>query len=625
MRVVWIALAFAIVFFAQSPSGPVVIRTDARMVLVDAVVTDKAGGAVRGLVARDFHVFEDGKEQALQSAAFVTDIDHAIAQPSYLVLLFDNSTLDYASQQRVRKAASIFVEATASPNHFMAIVNFGGAISIAQNFTTDTARLQRVVAEVQGATSTDAVAFGPEGFLLGIRRLAMDLAAVPGRKAVAVFTSGFPITSQITTQINLAAQACNRFDVALYPIDVNGLNESRSQNSTVLGGISKGELLHPTDTPADTAVSTQQVLYTMANFTGGYVFANANALLTGLARIAQEQTDYYLLAYTPAASADGSCHPLKVKVDRAGVTVRSRAFYCNVKSQDLLAEKPIEKELEYRLTGDDPGKIRASIQVPFFYPEPGSSQLHVVMDIPSKSLKFEKKKGKSHGELNILGIAYLPDGEIGARFSDNVTLDFATQKELDAFLTRPMRYEKQFSVGPGTYKMKIALSSVADSFGRLEIPVTIEPYDGRTFMLSGLALSREQRSLTDVGSAQDLELIEGLAPLMFKNLRIIPAGGTVFDRSDSVVVYGEVYEPLLSSPSPPVVEVRIQVVDKRTEAVKSQGAMRPEVGASGGGITLPFALKVKVGALTPGAYRLDVEAVDSAGKTMLRSTDFAIQ
>src|ERR1035441_6460674 len=83
---------------AQTPAGPTVIRTETRMVLVDAVVTDRSGAAVRGLTAKDFHVLEDGKEQPIQSAAFVPDSAAAETQKSYLVLFFDNATLDFASQ-----------------------------------------------------------------------------------------------------------------------------------------------------------------------------------------------------------------------------------------------------------------------------------------------------------------------------------------------------------------------------------------------------------------------------------------------------------------------------------------------------------------------------------------------
>ena len=68
----------------------------------------------------------------------------------------------------------------------------------------------------------------------------------------------------------------------------------------------------------------------------------------------------------------------------------------------------------------------------------------------------------------------------------------------------------------------------------------------------------------------------------------------------------------------------MRIVDS-AGTVKSEGAVRPEIAPDAGATALSFALKLKLDALAPGAYRADVEAVDSAGKTMLRSVDFEIR
>ena len=45
----------------------VIIKKESRLVLVDAVVTDKKGNYVRDLTGKDFKVFEDNKEQPVAS------------------------------------------------------------------------------------------------------------------------------------------------------------------------------------------------------------------------------------------------------------------------------------------------------------------------------------------------------------------------------------------------------------------------------------------------------------------------------------------------------------------------------------------------------------------------------
>ena len=123
----------------------------------------------------------------------------------------------------------------------MAVVNFTGALQIAQNFTPDIDRLKQVV----GGIKTSAVAPGPERASLGVPRLgggaggygartmllalrsmAQNLLDVPGRKSLILFTSGFPVgpNSESRSEANAAIDSCNKSNVAVYPIDVRGLN-----------------------------------------------------------------------------------------------------------------------------------------------------------------------------------------------------------------------------------------------------------------------------------------------------------------------------------------------------------------------------------------------------------------
>src|SRR5277367_6288504 len=138
---------------AQQPAagGPAAdtttIHVETREVPVDTVVTDKKGNYIRDLTIKDFKVWEDNKEQVIKSFSLEQDsASPEKAQKRYLVLFFDNSTMDTGDQMRARDAAAKFIDANAAPNRLIAVVDFGGTIRIAQNFTADAARLKQVVA-----------------------------------------------------------------------------------------------------------------------------------------------------------------------------------------------------------------------------------------------------------------------------------------------------------------------------------------------------------------------------------------------------------------------------------------------------------------------------------------------
>jgi VWFA-related protein len=753
------------------PNSGVVIKTETKQVLVDAVVTDKKGNYVPGLSEKDFKVLEDGKEQSIKSFSYEAEAASPnSAQKHYLVLFFDNSTMSFGDQAVARKAAGKFVEANAGPNRYMAVVNFTGGVKIAQNFTADVQRLQQVVSGVKlanvdpnagtaaiggdastpSSTGLDAgspslsagmeAEFGQRDMLLGLRGLAQGLAPVPGRKILVLFTEGFPLSVEIRSEVTALTDTCNKANVAIYPIDVRGLVGAPPAMPSVPMGPGRGALLPkaprggifaalglgggygmvqpvayfqrggsgptgggggttspgggshpgggtsspapsrgPTSTgpsrgPTNTGTGTgtrgtttngvnpnyttppriivppppasandnQQFMYMLADGTGGFVIANTNDLLGGLEKIGKEQNQYYLIGYTPPDTAEGSCHLVKVKVER-GYTVRARSGYCNVKQVDLLAGKPAERDLETRAAAGAPGTIQsATMQAPFFYLSPNAARLDLALEIPTDSIQFAKVKGHQHADINILGIAYHANGAVGARFSDTVKLDFADKKELEAFLKKPfLHYENQIDVAAGSYDLKVLFSSGGEDFGKVEKnPLTIDPYDGKTLFLSGIALSTDFHKVSEVDSEMDSDLLDGRAPLVAQGMQITPRGSNRFKKADTAVCYLEVYEPLLrgaeasdaaggksaKSAAPQTgITVQVRLLDAKTGDPKTDtGAMDITKYGKPGNPVIPVAFRLKVEDLAAGSYIAEIRAADATHRVVARKIPFDV-
>ena len=136
---------------AQTPPGPA-IKAETREVRVDVVVTDKKGNYVQDLTNKDFRLYEDDKPQTINTFTFGADPNGPIeAQRHYMVLFFDNSSMDLGDQPRARAAAGKFIDAYAGPDRVMSVVNFGGSLQIAQNFTMDVTRLKQAVSGIASA------------------------------------------------------------------------------------------------------------------------------------------------------------------------------------------------------------------------------------------------------------------------------------------------------------------------------------------------------------------------------------------------------------------------------------------------------------------------------------------
>ena len=231
-----LALGAALLSAQEGPSGPI-IRAEKKLVLVDVVVTDKKGDYVHDLTVKDFRVWEDKDEQTIETFSSEADpASPASKQNHYLVLFFDNTSMSAAEQIQARQAALKFVDKNTSPNRLIAVVNFGGSLKVAQNFTSDAERLKQVINGVKFASVSsngDALGgqalskaegdFGARTVLLGLRSLAKGMMNVPGRKTLIFLSSGFKLDSELRSELSAVVDVCNKANVAVYPIDVRGL------------------------------------------------------------------------------------------------------------------------------------------------------------------------------------------------------------------------------------------------------------------------------------------------------------------------------------------------------------------------------------------------------------------
>jgi hypothetical protein len=364
---------------------------------------------------------------------------------------------------------------------------------------------------------------------------------------------------------------------------------------------------------------SQQVLFALAGGTGGFAIRNAGELQNGLQKIGQEQADYFILGYTPPESKEGSCHSLRVKVDRGGTTVRARSSYCTGKLPDLITHAAAEKSLESRAASAQSGNMAASIQLPFFYVGPNTARVSLAMEIVStEAIKFERKNDTFHAEVNVLGIATAAegDGAVGARFSDTLSLDF-DEAQMQNWKQKPLHYEKEFKIAPGQYKFTVVFSSGGEGFGKLEQPLIVEPYRPGQLAVSGVALGKEIHKGADAGAA----LFEERTPLVIGDTQLTPAGSNVFTKPEQAFCYFEVYTPDPAAPG----SLDVRIVDGKTGEQKWDGGAVKLDRLANGKSTIPVGMGLPIAPLAAGLYRLEVAATDSAGKAIKRTADFEVK
>jgi VWFA-related protein len=183
--------------------------------------------------------------------------------------------------------------------------------------------------------------FESQASLAGLRAVVSSFAALPGRKSILYFTENLPITDRMKPKFDALIGEANRANITVYPVDAAGLRVHSKEAEVArnvavagakgIGDETRGEGAWTKELEKQEEMLSSRptaVLGRLAKETGGFLIENTNDLGAGVARMQQERTTYYLLAYQPTnATLDGKFRKVTVKVKRSKVTVRARPGY----------------------------------------------------------------------------------------------------------------------------------------------------------------------------------------------------------------------------------------------------------------------------------------------------------
>ncbi|HVW09662.1 MAG TPA: hypothetical protein VHC90_13830, partial [Bryobacteraceae bacterium] len=224
--------------------------------------------------------------------------------------------------------------------------------------------------------------------------------------------------------------------------------------------------------------------------------------------------------------------------------------------------------------------------------------------------------------IDLVGSAVRTDGGTAARFADTVDLDAPDEQHAGALTKTPYHYEHTFNIAPGDYKFELSLGIGPNAVAKLEAPLSVAPWNGSAFAISSIALSTEMHPAQAESEGGGL-ILEGKGPLTAGGRIFVPSTRPKFDRSAPLYLYTEIYDPGAA----PGAVLEFRVLDAKT------GEIRADSGVGGissyirpGNPVIPFATKLSLEKLPPGAYRLEVKAGNRPeALSAVRTTDFGLE
>jgi len=566
----------------QQPESDDVVRINTNLVQVDAVITDKNGKIVTDLKPEELEILEDDRQQKIthfsynvtQNQAAPSNNTSAPANkpagpmpPSRLrpedvrrtiALVIDDLGLSFQSANQVRRALKKFVDEQMQPGDLVAIIRTSGGMGALQQFTSDKRQLYAAIDRIKyylggrsGVSPFDPIELptaGPHGAeidaanadlnefrddlysvgtLGAVTYVVRGLRDLPGRKSVLLISDGFRIYSlddptrnyRTAQKLQRLVDEAARASVVIYTMNATGLQYLGFNADDNLGGRDTSQMIDALNSRSRTAFETQEGLEYLARQTGGLPIKNTNDLASGMRRVLNDQSGYYLIGYRPSNSTFDPktgrrvFHHLKLKVKRPGkFEVRMRQGFFGVSDE----EKPKARTLAQQMVGalvSPFGSDGVHLQLTSLFandPKFGSI-MRSFLRIDGRDLTFtDEADGLHKSVFDLLAITFGDNSAAIDQIGRTYTLRLR-DAEYKQMLREGFVYYMTVPIKkPGAYQLRMSLrDSSSERIGSASQFIDAPDIKKGRLALSGVVLRGEARTVaTQAAPANEAEGVE---------------------------------------------------------------------------------------------------------------------
>lgn len=298
---------------------------NARLVTLEATVTDYRDRLVGDLRREEFRVFEDGTRQEISHFAVEE-------RPIRVALLIDSSSsmAQRGKMTRAIQAAQGFLQYLKKGQDKAALIVFNNNVAQWSDFTDDFGELGMLIGRIKPEGGTAIVD--------ALDQVAPLFEEETGRKAIVLLTDG--VDEHSTTTVDEAIEKVRALGIKVYSIGImdndyftREMQESYAERKPLQG---KRPDVDPTDARKSDRTFTRgekpgSILFEgLADETGGASFypQKLEELPLMFARVADELRNMYSIGYIPTNKArDGKWREIEIETDRSGTNVRAKRGY----------------------------------------------------------------------------------------------------------------------------------------------------------------------------------------------------------------------------------------------------------------------------------------------------------
>ena len=555
----------------------------------------------------------------------------ALAGRRLIVLLFDVSSMQPEDVQRSVDSARKYVSEQMNAADLVAVATVATTLDVLTDFSGERERVEAALnrlsategtgtaaldastaaADEAAAAAEEAAAvevsdldmFNNDVRLRALRTLAETLAPIEQKKAIVYFSAGMQRSGQDNmVELRAAVNASVRAHVAIYPIDVRGLQavvpggdarQASGRGQDMFSGRGMAQQMSQ-------LASSQDTLTSLAGETGGRAFTDSNDFGEAFARVQLDMSAYYLLGYSSTnTTRDGRFRRVQVRVKRDGLRVEARPGYYAARDFAHTSRGDRETQLEEQLWA-----AVSSTDVPVLvtggYFRLAADRYYVPITVAIPGSAVPVAGGTDKATLDVLGVVRDEQGRPVGRIRQTMDLAAGSGAALER---KQVLYQSGVTLPPGRFALKVVVrENVNGAMGSFETAVTVPELKQAPVKVSSVVLSTQLQPQPARGRSDN--------PLVRDGMLIVPNVTHVVGRDQKLFFYFEVYEPALAEAMPDL-RASLAFYRGKVKVLETPVVERAALDAPDRKAAL-FRLEVPADAFKPGLYTCQVNVIDAA-------------
>jgi Ca-activated chloride channel family protein len=366
-------LAFSGVLLPMHPlraqESETLIRASSRLVLLDVVVTDKAGRPIRGLTQEDFTVLENGAPQKITSFEAVASPSSGsgtAANGSRNIILLDELNIAFSDLSYARDRIVTFLDRNPVEKQPTALMVIGPrGLTMVEDFTQNNqdlkdklTHLKPVNVNSKGGTDSKWAQEHAQAALRALTEIARASVGSPYSFNVIWVTSGFAdlvetpgSNNQVEAGLRGVANLLIRSRMRLYTIDPAGVmpfdkpaGHAKVSRGAIQDGHDSSAVKLQTSAHGEQRTADGQLGH-MTAIMGGLSYYGRNDVEEAIRQAVEDGSSAYVISYSPSnTSFDGGYRQIEIQMNRPEATARTRKGYYAV-ADDAVTSKAMAEAL----------------------------------------------------------------------------------------------------------------------------------------------------------------------------------------------------------------------------------------------------------------------------------------